>query len=125
MSNLSQKFKGKYRIASTRLKDWDYRTPGYYFAALCTRNRVPWLGEVHKGKMLLSIIGDIAVKNLDRIPKISPNISLDAWVVMPNHIHAIIIIGEMPNVDVKTSRAVVETPHWGISTNEPKWRSGT
>jgi putative transposase len=94
MSIPSPKFKGKFRIVSTRLQEWDYGTPGYYFITICTQNRIPWFGEIDGDHMTYSPAGEIAVLNLETIPHIYPNFDLDAWVVMPNHIHAIIIIGE-------------------------------
>jgi putative transposase len=104
MSNPPQKFKGKYRITSNRLKGWDYQTPGYYFVTICTQNRVSYFGQISEDKMQLSKIGKIAVinleripqiyQNLERIPQIYQNVCLDAWMVMPNHVHAIIVLGE-------------------------------
>ncbi len=94
MSIPPPKFKGKYRIPSNRLQEWDYGTTGYYFVTICTQNRKSWFGEIDGDHMILSPIGEIAMQNLERIPHIYPYIDLDVWVVMPNHIHAIIIIGE-------------------------------
>jgi REP element-mobilizing transposase RayT len=51
---------------------------------------------------------------LEKIPRIHPNYIVPVWVVMPNHIHAIIAIDE-------TSKSYVETPHWGVSTTK-SWR---
>src|SRR4030042_4039421 len=62
--------------------------------------------------------GEIVTQNLEKIPQIYPQINLDAWIVMPNHIHAIIIIGEMPGVGVETSQ-------WDVSTKKHYLRSGT
>ncbi len=70
--------------------------------------------------MTHSLIGRVVLQNLERIPFIRPNVSLDAWVVMPNHIHAIIIIGP-----VETLGGKVETPYYGVSTDTPKSKSGT
>lgn len=112
------KFNGKYRIASNRLKEWDYGTPGYYFITICAQDRIPWFGKIDGDRMIFSPAGEITVQNLKRIPHIYPNIDLDAWVVMPNHIYAIIVIGETP-------RAGVETSHWDVSTKIYYLRSGT
>jgi putative transposase len=117
MTDSSPKFKGKYRIASNRLKGWDYGTPGYYFVTICTKNRVPWFGEIKGGEMFLSELGMIIEKELETTVQIRPNVGLDIWVVMPNHVHAILIIGE-------ENRESVETPQRGVSTNR-NWRPGT
>jgi putative transposase len=124
MSVSLQRFKGKYRIASSRLKEWDYGTPGYYFVTICTKNRVSWFGEVITEQMLLSTTGSIVRQFLEKIPDIYPNISIDAWVVMPNHIHAIIAIGDVHGGQVEAPQVDVETPHWGVSTKKRNWRPG-
>ena len=87
------KFKAKYRIASNRLPEWDYGTPGYYFITNCTQNRIPWFGEIDNDHMILSLAGEIAIQELVKTEHIRPNVNIDTWVIMPNHIHAIISIG--------------------------------
>lgn len=111
------KFKQKYRIASSRLKEWDYGTPGYYFVTICTQNRVRWFGEVSLDRMIFSPIGELVAQELLKTAQIRPNVSLDTWVVMPNHIHAIVVIEENPGEPV-------ETPRRGVSTKN-NWRPGT
>ena len=118
MPILPPKFKGKYHIPSNRLKEWDYGTPGYYFVTICTKNMVCWFGFIEGAKMYLSPIGKIVAAELEKTPIIRSNVNLYTWIVMPNHIHAIIIIEEM-------SMANVETPRWGVSTKKPNWKSGT
>jgi len=86
-------FKNKYRIESTRLRNWDYAGAGWYFVTLCTRNREMFFGDVKGGEMILSGVGEIAFDYWQEIPKHSKGIvSLDMFVVMPNHIHGIVII---------------------------------
>jgi putative transposase len=85
-------FKNKYRIESTRLKGWDYRSAGYYFVTICTQNRVHYFGEVAKGDMRLSIVGEIAARFWTEIPSHHTQVELDEFVVMPNHVHGIIVI---------------------------------
>ena len=126
------KYKGRYRIPSSRLPEWDYGTPGYYFVTICTQKRVPWFGGVIDDQMILSPAGMIAAENLEKIPHIYPDTSIDASVVMPNHIHIIVVIREMPGSTVETPGSTVETPgstvqtpYYGVSTNTRKWRSGT
>ena len=131
MNDFPQKFKDKYRIGSDRLHGWDYGTPGYYFVTICTQNRVQWFGEVNGNQLILSTIGEIAMHELDKTPHIRTNVCLDAWVVMPNHIHAILVIlegfgerAQMPRPTVETPRPTVETPRRGVSTIR-NWRPGT
>lgn len=86
------KFQNKYRISSIRLKNWDYRWPGAYFITICTKNRRHFFGEIIDGKMQLSHVGVIADILWHQIPFHSQNVELDEFVVMPNHIHGIVII---------------------------------
>lgn len=85
-------FQGKYRIESARLRDWDYGSRGSYFVTICTRNRRCVFGRVVDGQMELSEIGKIASCELEDIPRHYDNVSVDEHVVMPNHVHAIIVI---------------------------------
>lgn len=62
-------YKNKYRIESTRLKKWDYGSPAHYFVTICTYNRICFFGDVVKGKMILSKIGEIADKFWEEIPQ--------------------------------------------------------
>ncbi len=88
-------FKDRYRIDSIRLKDWDYRSEGAYFITICTKNRECLFGEIKNQKTFLSNTGKIAEKYWIDIPKHFGHVELDAFVIMPNHIHGIIIINEI------------------------------
>lgn len=87
-------FKGKYRIESIRLRKYDYSSAGSYFVTMCTRGRVNYFGEVVDGKIELSRMGHIASEEWQKTPLMRPNVTLDQWVVMPNHFHGIVTIGE-------------------------------
>ena len=93
---MSEKYKNKYRIPSTRLKNWDYGWSASYFITICTKNREHYFGEIVDGCMFLSDIGKIAKHEWLITPEIRPdmNIELGEFVIMPNHFHSIIIIGE-------------------------------
>jgi len=93
---MNDKFKNKYRIETTRLKYWNYGNNGYYFITICTKDRIPYFGSVINGKVELSEIGKIALEELQKTPEIRKdmNVTLGEFVIMPNHIHCIIIIGE-------------------------------
>lgn len=78
-----------------RLLGYDYSSPGWYFITICTKNKDCFLGEINKEQMVLSKVGLIARMFWLEIPKRFSNISLDEWVIMPNHLHGILaIIGE-------------------------------
>ncbi len=53
------KYRNKYRIDSTRLKNWDYKQEGIYFITICTKNREHFFGHINNGKMILSDMGKI------------------------------------------------------------------
>ena len=88
----TNKFRGRYRIESTRLKGWDYSSEGVYFVTICARNREHFFGEITGGKMRYSRVGEMVANEWENTKSIRSNVTLDEWVVMPNHIHGIIII---------------------------------
>jgi len=89
---MTEKYQNKYRIKSARLPHWDYGWNGYYFVTICTQGHTPWFGRVVDGEMVLSDIGISAQRFWNEIPKHFPFVKLDAFVVMPNHVHGIVII---------------------------------
>jgi REP element-mobilizing transposase RayT len=102
------KFQGKYRIDSTRLPGWDYASAGYYFVTICTKNRVCFFGRVIDGSMHLSSVGKVAHCFWTEIPQHHANVALDAFMVMPNHVHGIIVIQRTkPAHQVTLGRAAV------------------
>ncbi len=96
---MSDKFRGKYRNGSVRLKDYDYSSDGGYFITICTKNRTPYFGEIKNGIMGLNELGCIAAKFWQEIPRHFENVILDAWVVMPDHLHGILILENGPFYD--------------------------
>lgn len=90
------KFQNKYRISSTRLQNWNYGSPGFYFITICTKNREHYFGEMVTGEMLLNDLGTLVRSEWIKTPGIRPdmNLELGEFVVMPNHFHGIMIIGE-------------------------------
>jgi len=79
---------------SIRLKDYDYSHPGSYFVTVLVRNRECLLGEVIKGEMKLSEMGKIVENVWNELPTRYPCVGLDEFVIMPNHIHGIIVMGQ-------------------------------
>lgn len=86
------KFRNKYRIESTRLKGWDYRNAGAYFITICTDGRLHHFGECQGGQMKLSAAGLLVQGCWYEIPRLNPNVELGEFIVMPNHIHGILIL---------------------------------
>jgi putative transposase len=77
---------------SVRLKGYDYAGPGAYFVTICVRERECALGRVVDGAMELNDCRRMVATTWQRIPRFFPQVELDAWVVMPNHVHGIIVI---------------------------------
>ncbi|MCU0343131.1 MAG: hypothetical protein MUF28_04845 [Ignavibacterium sp.] len=88
-------FKNQFRKESIRLKSWDYRNSGWYFVTINTNNHREYFGKVMNGRVVLSEVGRIAEINLLEIPKHYPLTELDSFIIMPNHIHGIIIINNV------------------------------
>ncbi len=93
---MSTLYQNKYRNESIRLQHWDYANAGAYFITICTKNRAYFFGEIIDGEMHLNEIGKIAKQEWIKTPDIRPdmNLKLGEFVVMPNHFHAVLIIGE-------------------------------
>ncbi len=86
------KFQNKYRIPSARASWWNYCNNGLYFITICTAGREHFFGEIENGEMALSEIGKITQSCWFEIPQHFTYVKLDAFVVMPNHVHGIVVI---------------------------------
>jgi putative transposase len=87
-------YKNKYRVESTRLKHWDYSSKGRYFITICTHHREHMFGAIVNGQMQLNENGNIVHQCWFDLPNHYPHIILDAFVIMPNHIHGIMGIDD-------------------------------
>jgi REP element-mobilizing transposase RayT len=92
---MTTRFKNKYRIDSSRLVGHDYSLPGNYFITICTWKKNPYFGKCQNGGIVLSELGLVLQKEWLKTPGIRKemNISLDEYIIMPDHFHAIIKIG--------------------------------
>jgi REP element-mobilizing transposase RayT len=111
-------FKNKYRIESTRLTGWNYGLPGLYFITICTKPRLDWFRNVINGKMELNSIGIFVRNEWIYTSKMRKNIILDEFVIMPDHIHGIIIILDNEITSIDAFFATVET-HCNASLQWP------
>ena len=75
-----------------RLPGYDYTSTGAYFVTVCTAGRRCIFGEIDDGEMCLGQLGRIVWERWTALPQHYPNVRLDAFVVMPNHIHGIILL---------------------------------
>lgn len=84
----------RYNRRSIRLKGFDYTVSGAYFITICTYERECWLGDVIDETFHPSQYGDVVDVAWKDLPSHYSTIELDAFVVMPNHVHGIILLGD-------------------------------
>lgn len=77
---------------SIRVRGFDYALPGAYFVTASTEKRICWLGGIANGEMVLSEAGLVVQSLWQDLPKRFPTVELDAFIVMPNHVHGIILL---------------------------------
>lgn len=114
------KSKARYRDESLRLVNRDYSKKAAYFITICTRNRTKYFGLFKDSCMYLSDLGKIAHNNLIDIPSHFPNAAINTFVIMPDHIHSIIVIKN--NVGTLHARSPQNGPEKNqfMSTISPK-----
>lgn len=106
-----------HRRKSIRLQGYDYSQAGAYFITVCTHNRVPLFGEIVDGVMVLNSAGQIVEKCWCAIPEHFPQVTLDEFVVMPNHVHGIITVGA--NNHLPQHYLPLPSDETPIQSNEP------
>lgn len=122
------KYKQIYNPKSNRLQDYDYSSNWWYFITICTKDRENYFGEIIDWEMILNDFWKIAEKYYLEIRDHFPFAILDEFVIMPNHIHGIIII-DKPTIDeqmideqtIKTP--IVETRHCLIFTGKNRFQN--
>ena len=102
------KYKNKYRTTSARLKDWDYSSAWWYYVTINTKDHKEFFGEIVDGKMKLNSLGLICEDIWKSIPQHYKLVELDYHVIMPNHVHGIIILnpvetGHAPSLPKSTN----------------------
>jgi len=114
-----KRYSGRFIIKSSRIKNWDYSSPGIYFVTICTEDSEHLFGKIDEGKMIYLRSGEIAMECLNGIVKHFVNVVILESVIMPNHVHILIeVIESKTNFkqDINDSKAVgnlnsVETHH--------------
>lgn len=107
---MNNKFQNKYTIPSARLQSWDYTNAGAYFITICTEDRHHYFGKVINGKMVLTNAGVIADILWHEIKHHNKNIELGEFIVMPNHIHGILILNDDGMKNIETGHALSLVP---------------
>jgi putative transposase len=74
-----------------RLKDYDYAQPGVYYVTICTAEKHCFFGDIRDGCLMPSIWGKAAERWWKDIPRRWPPVELDQWILMPNHLHGVLI----------------------------------
>jgi len=96
-------FQGQFRIDTTRLSNYDYGSNGAYFITICTKARFSYFGEIidSDAKPIIkpTVIGQRAIDGWFSIAEFSPFVQLDAFQLMPNHLHGILFIDKPDYVD--------------------------
>jgi len=128
-----EKFQNKFQIRSTRLQHCDYGDNGAYFITICTNKCVHFFfffietPNLEGSIMNLNEIGKLVEQFWIELPNYFSFIELGNFVVMPDHVHGVLIINKMEEPTPK----LVETPNFRLSTNQKtaaameKWKPGT
>ena len=102
------RYKEIYRVESNRLQGWDYAGNGHYFITLVTQHRTCHLGYIKNEKMYLSEFGKIIESEWIKSFNIRHELFLEEWIIMPNHIHAIIQLIQLDGIGVVPKTTVDE-----------------
>jgi putative transposase len=79
---------------SIRLKGYDYTSAGIYFVTICSYQRQHLFGNIDNGEMKINAIGQIVSMLWQKNPEHFLNVELDGFILMPDHLHGIIVISE-------------------------------
>jgi len=92
---------------SIRLKGYDYSQAGLYFITICCQDKICRFGKIENGEMILNDFGKIAHNEWEKLSERYPNVILDEFQIMPNHVHGIIVLDEMPTMAAATVGATL------------------
>ncbi len=93
-----------------RLSTWNYSRAGYYFVTICTKNKQPFFGRIKDGKMELNEIGLIAQLFWMDIPHHFDGVILDEFVIMPDHVHGIVVVNPVGVADLQPLQKKFKSP---------------
>jgi putative transposase len=99
---MEEKYQNKYCVLSSRLNGWDYGSHGLYFVTICTKDRIHYFGEIENtasetqsiASLQMTDIGRLAADNWLKVPEYHPYVELDEFVIMPDHMHAILFLNK-------------------------------
>ena len=104
IANMEERFRDTYRIPSNRLRGWDYSSSGHYYITIVTAGRNRLFGEIKNGEVVLNDMGQIVYDEFFKSFELRDELFLGAFVLMPDHLHAIVILDKS-----KCADGIVET----------------
>ena len=108
----------KHHRRSLRLPHYDYASAGAYFITICTHQRQCLFGEICDGMMQLNEFGEVARSHWLRLPQHHSHLQLDAFVIMPNHLHGILIL--TPPTVPPVGAGLAKNPLYPTQIDAPK-----
>lgn len=111
-----------------RLKEYDYSQDGYYFVTICTENNLPLLAAVKQGsECVLTDIGMVVKQKLFELENRFEHVKVDKYVIMPTHIHVVIILKQLlpPDAAPRPTLMDVICAYKSITTRECNRNDGT
>jgi putative transposase len=102
--NAMQYNRDRHHRRSIRLQGHNYSSAGTYHVTICSHQRLHLFGEIVDGQMQLNSIGQIVIAQWQNIPRHFPNVELDEFVLMPNHLHGIIIISDREASEISPNK---------------------
>jgi REP element-mobilizing transposase RayT len=104
---------------SIRLKDYDYSRAGAYFVTVCSWRKENMFGEIKNGEMMLNKCGEIVMQCWDDVPNHYHHARLDEFVIMPNHVHGIVFLGDPVGAGLALPTKGVTTRKVGAASSAP------
>lgn len=111
-------YKNQYRVESARLKGWDYSSPGVYFTTLVTMHRRCYFGHISDGELVLNALGQVAWNYFHQVPHHFSFVGVDTCIVMPNHVHGIIVINEGKTPETQDIASLPPKCSYRVSSNQ-------
>ena len=101
---------------SIRLKGYDYTQAGAYFVTIVLQDRLCLFGEIVNTEIQLSEAGEMARRVWEALPDRFPMITMDAFIIMPNHLHGIVIINPSVGAPLVGAQSVGSQPALGAQS---------
>jgi len=105
---------GKNNRQTIRMKDYDYSQPGTYFVTICSNERKNFFGKIVDEKMVLNSLGKIVETEWFELKEYFFNIDLDEFIIMPNHVHGIVVLYDPVTTDGAGARPAPTSQSVGV-----------